>query len=184
MVVIVTISRWVWFSPTKLVFWIWNLRKGSRGEIHGGVSVAQDLCCSLQGHLARPVVTAGCEVWVGAGLTVLPASEGWHHRCWSTSHSVQDSSTAKNGPAPRGQQRQSWDAWCRQRGVGPLSRSAAATAKSLQSYPTVRPRGLQPTRLLHPWDFPGNSTGVGCHCWAHSLNPPVSIHFPYHLPWN
>ena len=26
------------------------------------------------------------------------------------------------------------------------------------------PHGLQPTRLLHPWDFPGNSTGVGCHC--------------------
>ena len=26
-----------------------------------------------------------------------------------------------------------------------------------------RPHGLQPTRLLHPWDFPGNSTGVGCH---------------------
>ena len=27
-----------------------------------------------------------------------------------------------------------------------------------------RPHGLQPTRLLRPWDFPGNSTGVGCHC--------------------
>ena len=26
-----------------------------------------------------------------------------------------------------------------------------------------RPCGLQPTRLLHPWDFPGKSTGVGCH---------------------
>ena len=26
------------------------------------------------------------------------------------------------------------------------------------------PQGLQPTRLLHPWDFPDNSTGVGCHC--------------------
>ena len=24
--------------------------------------------------------------------------------------------------------------------------------------------GLQPTRLLRPWDFPGKSTGVGCHC--------------------
>ena len=24
--------------------------------------------------------------------------------------------------------------------------------------------GLQPTRLLHPWDFSGKSTGVGCHC--------------------
>ena len=27
-----------------------------------------------------------------------------------------------------------------------------------------RPRGLQPTRLLRSWDFPGKSTGVGCHC--------------------
>ena len=27
-----------------------------------------------------------------------------------------------------------------------------------------RPQGLQPTRLLCPWDFPGKSTGVGCHC--------------------
>ena len=26
-----------------------------------------------------------------------------------------------------------------------------------------RPHGLQPTRLLHPWDFPGNSIGVGRH---------------------
>ena len=27
-----------------------------------------------------------------------------------------------------------------------------------------RPHGLQPTRLLHPWDSPGKSTGVGCQC--------------------
>ena len=26
-----------------------------------------------------------------------------------------------------------------------------------------RPHGLWPTRFLHPWDFPGKSTGVGCH---------------------
>ena len=26
------------------------------------------------------------------------------------------------------------------------------------------PSGLSPTRLLPPWDFPGKSTGVGCHC--------------------
>ena len=29
---------------------------------------------------------------------------------------------------------------------------------------SVWPHGLQPTRLLHPWDFLGKSTGVGCHC--------------------
>ena len=27
-----------------------------------------------------------------------------------------------------------------------------------------RPHGLQPTRLLCPWVFPGRSTGVGCYC--------------------
>ena len=27
-----------------------------------------------------------------------------------------------------------------------------------------RPHGLQTTRLLRPWDFPGKSAGVGCHC--------------------
>ena len=30
--------------------------------------------------------------------------------------------------------------------------------------------GLQPTRLLHPWDFPGKSTGVGCHRLLHSCS--------------
>ena len=29
---------------------------------------------------------------------------------------------------------------------------------------SVRPHGLQPTRLLRPWDLAGKSTGVGCHC--------------------
>ena len=29
---------------------------------------------------------------------------------------------------------------------------------------SLQPHGLQPTRLLHPWDFPGRGTGVGCHC--------------------
>ena len=29
---------------------------------------------------------------------------------------------------------------------------------------SLRPNGLQPTRLLCPWNFPGKSTGVGCHC--------------------
>ena len=28
---------------------------------------------------------------------------------------------------------------------------------------SARPHGLQPTRLLCPWDSPGKNTGVGCH---------------------
>ena len=33
-----------------------------------------------------------------------------------------------------------------------------------------QPHELQPTRLLHPWDFPGKSTGVGCHCLLQELS--------------
>jgi len=40
---------------------------------------------------------------------------------------------------------------------------AAAAAKSFQVSDSVRPHGLQPTRLLRPWDSPGKNTGVGCH---------------------
>ena len=35
-------------------------------------------------------------------------------------------------------------------------------------FKSLRPHGLQPTRLLRPWDFPGKSTGVGCHCLLRS----------------
>ena len=28
---------------------------------------------------------------------------------------------------------------------------------------SLQPHGLQSTRLLGPWDFPGKNTGVGCH---------------------
>ena len=38
-----------------------------------------------------------------------------------------------------------------------------------------QPHGLQPTRLLHPWDFPGKSTGVGQDLLKQSkMRPAVS----------
>ena len=33
-----------------------------------------------------------------------------------------------------------------------------------------QPHGPQLSRLLRPWDFPGKSTGVGCHCLLRSLH--------------
>ena len=33
----------------------------------------------------------------------------------------------------------------------------------------VRPHRQQPTRLSRPWDPPGKSTGMGCHCLLHTL---------------
>ena len=39
--------------------------------------------------------------------------------------------------------------------------------QSLSRAPLLRPLGLQPTRLLCPWDSPGKNTGVGCHVLLH-----------------
>ena len=48
------------------------------------------------------------------------------------------------------------------------SRSESESSSVLSD--SLRPHGLQPTRLLHPWDFPGKSTGVGCHRLLWSLS--------------
>ena len=66
-----------------------------------------------------------------------------------------------------------------------------------------RPHGLQPSRLLRPWDFLGKSTGVGCHrllrhvpylaqipvpssCFSLPIDPilvyPKSLQLPLHWP--
>ena len=36
---------------------------------------------------------------------------------------------------------------------------------------SLRHHGLQPTRLLCPWDFPGKDTGVGCHFLLQGIFP-------------
>ena len=36
------------------------------------------------------------------------------------------------------------------------------------------PHGLQPSRLLCPWHFPGKGTGVGCHCLLWQL--PIFVY--------
>ena len=65
------------------------------------------------------------------------------------------------------------------------------------------PHGLQPTRLLCPWHFPGRDTGVGCHFLfqeifltqgsnlglphcrqiLYDLSQPVKTGTPYSVPW-
>ena len=61
-------------------------------------------------------------------------------------------------------------------------------SRSVMSNPQ-RPHGLQPSRLLHLWDFPGKSTGVGCHCLLRLWFLPTIFFcsrmlssMPYHMP--
>ena len=52
-----------------------------------------------------------------------------------------------------------------------------------QSCPTLQSHGLQSSRLLCPWEFPGKSTGVGCHCLL--LNNLVKGLSPmHHMAWD
>ena len=50
-------------------------------------------------------------------------------------------------------------------------------------YPTLlKPNGLQPTRLICPWDFPGNNSGVGCHFLLQGIFPTQGSN-PHLLHW-
>ena len=42
-----------------------------------------------------------------------------------------------------------------------------------------RPRGLQPSRLLRPWDYPDKCAGVGCHCLLRASYYRIIIHLCY-----
>ena len=40
---------------------------------------------------------------------------------------------------------------------------------------SLRPHGLEPTRLLCPWNFPGKNTGVGCHFLLQGIFPTQGL---------
>ena len=69
----------------------------------------------------------------------------------------------------------------------PLSSPMQESEKWRWSHSVVsnckRPHGLQPTRLLHPWDFPGKSTGVGCHCLLQRYHYSLIV-FPFLIKLN
>ena len=47
---------------------------------------------------------------------------------------------------------------------------------------SLRPRGLQPARLLCPWDIPGKNAGVDCHSLLQGIFPTQGMN-PYPLDW-
>ena len=49
-----------------------------------------------------------------------------------------------------------------------------------QSYPTLWPHRLQPTRLHCLWDYPGKNTGVGCHLLLQGIFPAQGLNM--HIP--
>ena len=61
--------------------------------------------------------------------------------------------------------------------IRPKPEWAACVGASVVS-DSVRPHGLQPARLLCPWNSPGKNTGVGCHALYQGTFPSPGS-YPY-----
>ena len=122
------------------------------------------------------------SLWAGHKLRV-----SWHQNLWPTLHPSTSSSidihtlllllllsrfsrvrlcvtpqtAAHQAPPPLGFSRQ--EHWSGLPFPSPVHESEKWKWSRSVVSDSQRPHGLQRTRLLHPWDFPGKSTGVGCH---------------------
>ena len=59
----------------------------------------------------------------------------------------------------------------RSEGLQPGPQSGFACVLSCSVISDSRPHGLQPTRLLCPWDSPGKNAGVGCYFLLQEIFP-------------
>ena len=66
---------------------------------------------------------------------------------------------------------------------GTVSEALNCLVVVVKSCPTLlQPQGLQPSRLLCPWDSPGKNTGVDCHFLLQELFPIQGLNsHPWHL---
>ena len=63
----------------------------------------------------------------------------------------------------------------------PMDLHACMLSSSIVSN-SLQLRGLQPTRLLSPWDFPGKNTRVDCHFLLQGIFLTQGLN-PHLLPW-
>ena len=127
---------------------------------------AQHLACSCVTHRAREAPCTTLEV--GEAQASHPrhvSPEALHPPSVCTLHRLEGPGKTKPSLLERGLsgERPALATLRRQRRLNPCGPAAAAAAQLLQSCPTLRPHGWQPTRLLCPRDSLGNNTGMGCH---------------------
>ena len=154
-----------------------------RGCVHraqqGVSSLGREASQASWEHGARGAGGCGGELlgpgWAGEGrpglprtrLLAVPSDPGQARLSTcaaSCGHSGQPSPT----PQPtRVSGRLKSDGW----GRIPFSEHGSCARSVIQSCPSLRPHGLQPTRLLRPWDSPGKNAGIGCHFLSQGVFP-------------
>ena len=96
---------------------------------------------------------------------------GVHRREWLQSDGCQVAGILLLRWVPPGLTNLHWRAAVPDRHDILVHRSATAKSCWVTSVlsDSLSPDGLLPTRLLCPWDFPGKTTGMGCHALLHGI---------------
>ena len=151
---LVTGRRFLWWRPHSLqlsvsiiVTWIseaWSL------------TVFTNTCISLFGCFSFFPLATDFIVWIFATIILL-LNRFSRVRFCATPETV-----AHQAPPSLGLSRQ--EHWSGLPFPSPMHESEKWKWSRSVVSDSSRPHGLQPSRLLRPWDFPGKSTGVGCHC--------------------
>ena len=144
---------WVFTQIRKRMGWRWEVKeKQGPTSIVSVLQKQPDLRGEGLGDLER----------IKSSLLLLQLSHFSSVRLWATPETA-----AHQAPPSLGFSRQ--EHWSGLPFPSPVHESEKwKWSRSVVSDP-LRSHGLQPTRLLRPWDFPGKSTGVGCHCLLRSL---------------
>ena len=178
----------LWCDSKPMVFskhkWNFSLQSKKRGPWHP----------SPWGESPEALVSKGGE----AGLALLSpayANLNWQVRlllkrlwCWEN---IMDLEWEQGTDAPMFRTEVRCLYWQRNSCFSPLARAETGLGKAAELVKLVTlywvqwsevkwscsvvsdslwPHGLKPSRLLHPWDVPAMSIGVGCHCplWNNS----------------
>ena len=101
-------------------------------------------------------------VWAVQSMTHLAAAAAAAAAAAKSLLCATPETAARQAPPSLGFSRQ--EHWSRLPCPSPVNESEKLKLSCSVVSNSSRPHGLQPTRLLRPWDFPGKSTGVGCRC--------------------
>ena len=112
--------------------------------------------------LSGPARLGGCRAH-GLLMAVLPLRGRWFTK-----------QSALMKQSTQGWQALTACAWDTASGLSAEGTRACVLSHSAVS-DSLWPCGLQPARLLCPWDSPGNNTGVGCHALLQGIFPTQGL---------
>ena len=76
-----------------------------------------------------------------------------------------------------------WRNWAFPKDISQRSRSKCCCLVTKSCLTLLWPHGLEPTRVLYPWDFPGENAGADCH-FLLRIHGPVLIHQHRSSSWS